>query len=219
MPAPSKSRARRAAPSPADAGRSGRRSWSVLLTVAALLIPLAACQNEPPEERVARLRADYQAELSGFLVRERPIAPTGAAGEPPAGAEAAPTEPEAAQPGTAEPGDAAPETVPPLPDEAAVERDVVLDIMLRNRGDESLPGITLDIEQVDAQERVKANYKIYVDAAGATPGGQPAAVSHVLEDVDFAPGDKFAVEVRSAVPPEARGDYRELAEAAEGSAP
>jgi hypothetical protein len=102
----------------------------------------------------------------------------------------------------------------PVDEAADVRQDVLLDIVIHNRSDERLPGLTLDVEQVDAQREPKTSYRIYVDTANIAPGSR-AAVAHRLEDVDYALDDAFHVEVRQAIPPEQREEYRELSEAGE----
>lgn len=168
---------------------------------------LAACAAQSPEERVAALRAEYEASLNSFQVREQPVEP------PPV---RAPVEEAAAGPPGAEPiaGEGEPVEPEPAPAAPEVRQDVLLDIVIHNRSDERLPGLTLDVEQVDAQGEPKTSYRIWVDTSNIGPGSQ-GAISHRLEDVDYAPEDGFQVEVRQAIPPEQRGEYRELSEAGE----
>lgn len=171
---------------------------------------LAGCAAQTPEERVAALRADYGATLNSFQVREEPIAPADVTvvAEP------------AAEAGTETALEAGTELAADAPAVAAVapevRQDVLLDIVVDNRGDERLPGLTLDVEQADGQGQPKTTYRIWVDTSAILPGAR-GAVTHVLEDVDYAPGDGFHVEVRQAIPPEERDLYREFAEAAEPS--
>jgi hypothetical protein len=99
-------------------------------------------------------------------------------------------------------------------EEMPMRQDVMLDVVLyKQSGDERLPGLTLDVYQVDAEEKDKASYRIWVDTSRLNKGSRQA-VSYVLEDVDFEEGDKFFVEVRPNVPPEVRGQYQEFADAA-----
>jgi hypothetical protein len=180
----------------------------------AVAATLAACAPQSPEDRVTALRAEYEAELNSFQVVEQPALPAPATApvdeavdgppgaEPVVGEDALPSvDPDAAEP---EPAAAA----------ADVRQDVLLDIVIHNRSDERLPGLTLDVEQVDAQREPKTSYRIYVDTSNIAPGSR-AAVAHRLEDVDYALDDAFRVEVRQAIPPEQREEYRELSEAGE----
>jgi hypothetical protein len=188
------------------------------LAAAALLLAatLAACAPESPEDRVTALRADYEAKLNSFQVVEQPVAPMPAT---------APVEEAAAGPPGAEPvigedvlPSADPDAAEPEPEVAAagpdVRQDVILDIVVFNRSVERLPGLTLDVEQADAQGEAKTSYRIYVDTSNIAPRSQ-GAISHRLEDVDFTPGDGFHLEVRQAILPEQREEYRELSEAGE----
>lgn len=177
---------------------------------------LAACAAQSPEDRVTALRAEYDASLNSFQVSERPVEP------PPA---RAPVEEAAAGPPGAEPlagegeptppaGEGEPTEPQPAPAAQEVRQDVLLDIVIHNRSDETLPGLTLDVAQADAQGQPKTSYRIYADTSNIGPGSQ-GAITHRLEDVDYAPGDGFHVEVRQAIPPEQRGEYRELSEVGE----
>lgn len=104
----------------------------------------------------------------------------------------------------------------------AVDQDVVLDVAVQRGegaagfGDEGLPGLTLDVAQLDAAGREKRRWRVWTDtgelAAGAANEVQPR-----LEDVDYRPGDRFHVEVRGEVPPAERGEYREFSGGSSGS--
>jgi hypothetical protein len=189
---------------------------SAAVAALALAATLAACAQQSPEERVTALRAEYEASLNSFQVIEEPLAP---ARWP------APVEEAAAAPPGTEPTAGDEEIAPPIGEAAAepepaaadpeVRQDVLLDIVIRNRSsDDRLPGLTLDVEQVDAQREAKTSYRIWVDTSNIAPGSQ-GAVSHRLEDVDYVEGDGFNVEVRQTILPEQREEYRELSEAGE----
>jgi hypothetical protein len=91
-----------------------------------------------------------------------------------------------------------------------IRQDVLLDILIQSRSEEPLAGLTLDVTQVDGEQREKGHYRIWVSTAGIGKGrGQ--SVSHRLEGVDYREGDGFHVEVRHPVPLAERGLYRELA--------
>jgi hypothetical protein len=94
--------------------------------------------------------------------------------------------------------------------------EVLLDVLLRNDGRGTLPGVTLDISMAGPGGAEKTHRRVYVDARGADPGGKQ--VSLTLEDLPYEQGDGFSVEVRSAVPPADRGEYREFATSAGGAA-
>lgn len=192
------------------------------------LLLLAGCQSETFEERVTRLRQGYTISSSSFVVKQTPppVAPGVAEGDAATEGEPA-AEGEAAAP--AGEGMAAEEGAPEAAAAAApageaaegedgilvedlipVKQDVLLDLVVRNdnvRG--SLPGLTLDVTQVDAAGNEKAHWRAWIDTSGIErgPGEQ---LTHELEDVEFAEGDTFQVEVRGSIPPEERADYREL---------
>lgn len=184
------------------------------------LLLLAGCQSETFEERVARLRQGYTISASSFVVKQTPppVAPGVAEGN--AATEVPEGEAMAAEEGATE---AAAEAAAPageptegvegimIEDLMPVEQDVLLDLVVRNdnvRG--SLPGLTLDVTQVDAAGTEKAHWRAWIDTSGIErgPGEQ---LTHELEDVEFAEGDTFQVEVRNSVPPGERGEYREFA--------
>jgi len=148
--------------------------------LAVALAAAAACAPDSPEDRIAALRSRYTASLNSFAVEQTPLEP---AAEAPADT--------------------------PLLDPIPTRDDVMLDVLVQRRSDEPLPGLTLDVTQVDGERREKRHYRIWIDVSQITKGrGQ--SVSHRLPDVDFEEGDGFHVEVRHPVPPEERGEYREF---------
>lgn len=194
------------------------RPHAIPAAVAALALAatLAACAEQTPEERVTALRAEYEAELNSFQVIEEPLAPAPATAPVEEAAAAPPgTEPTAGDEEIAPPTGAAAAEPEPAAADPEVRQDVLLDIVIRNRSsDDRLPGLTLDVEQVDAQREAKTSYRIWVDTSNIAPGSQ-GAVSHRLDDVDYVEGDGFNVEVRQTILPEQRDEYRELSEAGE----
>lgn len=193
------------------------------------LLLLAGCQSETFEERVTRLRQGYTISSSGFVVKQTPppVAPGVAEGvmategEPAVEGEAAAPEgegmaaeegaTEAAAEAAASAGEATEgEDGIMVEDLMPVKQDVLLDLLVRNgnvRG--SLPGLTLDITQVDAAGNEKAHWRAWIDTSGIErgPGTQ---LTHELTDVEFEEGDTFEVELRTPVPPGERGEYREF---------
>jgi hypothetical protein len=156
------------------------------------VLAMLACSGQGPAEKVAALRARYGATLNGFVVRQEPAPPaTDAAGVP-----------LAATP----PGIATAELVAPPP----ASSDIILDIVVRHDSREKLPGITLEVDLVDADKREKEHYRIWIDTS-RLERGPGVQVSSVLEDVPYQEGDGFFVEVRPDVPAAERGLYREFA--------
>ena len=208
--------------SPSRSPRRGAASTLALALAAVLTLGLlAACQPASGPERVTALRDTYEATLNSFNVVERPMeveeSEMAAEGDAEAegegeGADAA--EETADQPAAGDEGEEG--TVDEVVEEVPVRQDVMLDIILRKTGGGGqLDGVTLDVYQVDADEQDKANYRIYVDTAGLNKGSRNQ-ISHVIEDVDFADGDKFAIAVRANVPPELYSEYKEYSDAGAG---
>ena len=132
------------------------------------------------EKDVLEARARYAATVDGYVVRQQPLAATV--------------------------GSSAPEATPRL------DQDVELGLAVRHvlpAEEPRLRGITLDVAQVDAAGRSKREWRVWVDTAGLEPGREARSV-HVLNDVDYAPGDGFRVEVRQRIPEAERPEYREL---------
>jgi hypothetical protein len=177
-----------------------RRPRPALLGVVGLMgLGWLACG--PGAEDIAEARTRYVAALDGFMVRQKPV-----------------------------PG-ADPSTAPQL------EQDVTLDLMIRRQTSpspprmwarrsrtwtgetpEGLPGITLDVDQVDAAGKSRRHWRVWVETAGLAPGREIRA-EKVLDDVDFAPGDGFRVEVRHNISAAERAQYAEWGAAATSSGP
>ena len=187
-----------------------RRVHTLLLLIFAALT-VWGCPKATPEERVAQARSRYSVTLNGFFAKEEPVpevAPeTDAIGEAAAAAVAA--EAAVAEEETAEgEGEA---------DEMEMEGprgvDVLLDLIVQHDMDTALPGITVDLTMVDADRNEKGAWTLWIETDGL-PKANQKQITHILEDVDYEDGDGFSVEIRSYVPPEDYGDYREFAEAA-----
>ncbi|HEX6198626.1 MAG TPA: hypothetical protein VF150_00035, partial [Thermoanaerobaculia bacterium] len=177
------------------------------LCLATVLTLACASEPEDPEERVSEIRSRYSARLNGFVVHQVPEVPA----EPPLEVPA-----EGAEPVADDQAEGAEAEGVEVLQEVPVTQAVTLDILVSRDGRNTLPSLTLDITQVDAQERDKASWKAYLDVADVQrgPGTQ---VSYRLEDVEYEEGDGFHVEVRHPVPAAERGEYREFQEYTEGS--
>ena len=101
----------------------------------------------------------------------------------------------------------------------SLEQDVALDLVIRREpseeSPEGLPGITLDVDQVGAAGPSRRHWRLWIDTAGLAPGGEVRS-EQVLEDVEYAPGDGFRVEVRRSVPAAERTQYAEWGAATSG---
>lgn len=180
----------------------GSLAWISL----AVVVAATGCAPSDPVERVEELRSRYDVELNQFIIKSEPVAPPEALGEEMEGegVPAGPPEQAAAQPGD--------DAAAPLVEELPVTSDVVLDILVHSDASERLPGITVDVEQVDSAEQEKGRWRIWIDTSNLAKGGR-TQVTHVVEDIDYEEGDGFQVELIAPVPPDLRSQYREFAEA------
>ena len=158
---------------------------SDLRRVASIAVVLVGAHGCGPrvthEQKVEQLRSQYTASLESLTVKQEPMAAGVAPGDE----------------GVAE------STAP------VVRTDAILDIVVSTDGEERLPGLTLDIEHLDADRRAKDRCTFWVETA-ALARGQSAQVSHVLENVVWETGDAYSVEVRKRIPLEERSGYREF---------
>lgn len=180
-----------------------RYKWIVggVAMVLVLALSSMACGPKDPAERVAGLRSYYKAEVNGFLVLAPPAEDSWDAAEPPSD--------EAVGEGDA---DEAPEGE--VTEEAMVPAEpaatnVQLDVLIRHRSPEKLPGITVDVSMVDADQKEKGHWLWWVDTANIAKSNV-TQFTYVLEDVSYEEGDGFYVEVRHPVPTEERAQYREF---------
>jgi len=167
----------------------------------ALLVLLLAPTSCGPQD-VNQLRQNYTAELNSWFIVEAPGA-----------AQAMITvEGEADEEMSGETEGDGGESGEEMPDEMAetltISQKITLDILLQHNGAGELPVVTLDLSQVDADGNEKQNWRLPVDASDLVGVEQ---ITKSLEGVVVAPGDKFAVAVRSYVPPEEQSEYQEFA--------
>jgi hypothetical protein len=85
---------------------------------------------------------------------------------------------------------------------------IVLDVLVQGGSKPPLPGLTLDVSMAGADGKEKLVRRVWVDTATVGSSGEQKTV--VFDDVDYAPGDGFFVEVRNAVPAAERARYREF---------
>lgn len=177
-----------------------------VLTLLVLVLSLAACGQAGVED----LRRNYTAELNGWYTQETPAAAEAmiTVGDDGAGDDGAGEG--VAEEGAETPGEEGEEEIPSeMPETVTVTQKVTLDIMLRHEGGGTLPRVTVDIYQADAEENQKQNWKLPVDTSDLAVTKQ---FTQTLEGVDLEEGDVFAVEVREHVPPEEQDEYPEFAQ-------
>ena len=174
------------------------RTRQMIVALGVLLSLGWGCRQLSPLEELERIRSSYTAELSSFSVRQQPVA--GEESE----AETEGVEPEADAEDVAA-GEATEEMEP------AVTSDLMLDILIGTESDETIDGLTIDFELVDANEQLKERRLLYVDTSQVMKGSA-IQTTVVVEDVDYVEGDKLTAAVRSPVPPAERGSYREFAD-------
>lgn len=191
---------------------------SLCLVSAGLIAALGACAKETPEERIARLRTEYEVTLNSFVMDQKPLEQEAPEGE----GEMAEGAMEGDMEGAPDAGDEGGMEEEDILEPVELQQDVLLDILVKNTSDGTLPVLTLDVSQVDAygaddpsQGREKAHYRIEIDTSRIVKGASEQ-ILYRLEDVDYQDGDGWSVEVRHPVPPEDRSEYRELSAAEEG---
>jgi hypothetical protein len=88
---------------------------------------------------------------------------------------------------------------------------IALDVQLTGGSTPPLPGLTLDVALSSADGGERAKKRVWVETPQAGLGvTRDGAVTIRLDDLDYQPGDRFSVAVRSPIPLAERGDYREL---------
>jgi hypothetical protein len=200
-----------------------RTVQTLAFSLLAAVLLLAGCAQKSPEERVAETRAEYTVRLNAFLPQE-PEVEEPAAGE---GEEMAGEDEEMAEEGeemagegeeamAADEMEGGDEEMAGEGEEMAAEgphtAEILFDLIVQFEGDEALPGITVDISHADPFEQEKAVYHHWIET-GDMIKGETKQESFVMAIPDFETGDVFSVDLRSYVPPEERGEYREFAEA------
>lgn len=185
-----------------------RRATTFFAVLCAAVV-MWGCPPQTPEEKVAAARARYTVTLNGFFAKEPAPEPAMEEAAAEAAVAAVAAEAAVAEGGEAEEGEEGPA------DELAGPRgvDVLLDLIVQHDLDKALPGITVDLQMVDANRDEKASWRVWIDTDGL-PKANLKQVTHLLEGIEYEEGDAFAVELRSSIPPEEYGDYREFAEAA-----
>lgn len=190
------------------------KSWTSFCFMALILI-ITGCESKSPEEKIAETRALYSVTLEGFsideLSEENP--------EPKPAEEGASVSSEAIGAATiaeeAVEGEVAEEEMEGEVEETGPRStDVLLNLLVRFKGEEPLPGITVDISQSDQNGEEKTTSLQWIPTSDIG-SNETKQVDLNLEGVEFEDGDTFSVLLRTMVPPEERGGYREFSEAGE----
>lgn len=170
----------------------------------ALLVLLLVSASCAPQD-VNGLRQSYTAELNSWFKVEEPAAAEAmitVEGEADGDTEGDAASMQGGEEGAGE----------EMPDEMAetltVTQKVTLDILIQHNGAGELPVVTLDVTQADSNGNEKQNWKLPVDTIDLRGVKQ---ITREIEGVEVAPGDVFAVEVRSRVPPGEQSEYPEFA--------
>lgn len=202
----------------AEPYRQNLRPSLLGLLAAACALLVVACQPQSPEQRVIEARSQYVVELNSWFPQEKPPEPIieevtedGESGDDATANESADST------DAVEGGDADSEMegeimmiepVGPRP------VDIFLDLIVRFDGEEPLPGITLDVSQVNAAGEDKNSWRHFLEIPTIIKS-ETKQVSFTLEDVLFEEGDQFSVVLAKSVDPAERGEYREFAASGE----
>lgn len=184
--------------------------------LAALLL-MVGCAPGSPEEQVAKTRAQYTVKLENFSVEEpepEPM-PEPEMAEEAGEAEGAAMAAEAAVAEEAAEGEAAAEEMDEELEEVMETgprpMNVILHLLVQFGGDESLPGITVEVTQADPFGKEKEPTLHWIDTAGMAKS-DVKQVDLRLEGMEYEDGDAFSVLLSTGIPADTSG-YREFAEA------
>lgn len=181
-----------------------KRQFALAPMVLALAAALAGCG---PQDKAAGLRKNYSLELKEVAVKELKA---DAGGKGPLGGANAAADALADKAAATDAAD--PAALPVLPDAPEGPRRVEVNfgILLKRSVPEALPGITLDIAQIDPFKKAKKTYRHYLELPAGAPMLQDESYHFTMVADEFVDGDKFEVTIRPEVPPADRAAYREL---------
>ena len=92
---------------------------------------------------------------------------------------------------------------------------IELDLLVAGGSQPPLSGLTLDVALMDAEGRERHRRRAWLALERVAPQGSRHTLR--IDDLDYAPGDRFAVELRSPVPASERAEYREFGELGESA--
>ncbi len=193
------------------------RSVLPFALLAFALLLTAGCDTGTPEEKIAKIRAQYKVELNSWSAQDPPQAESPmeeSAGDE--GAEAVAVAAAAAEAGAAAAAEAAEEAEEGAMDEEEMSgpqpKNVLFDLVVYFRGRKALEGITVDVTHADSAQQEKAVYQQWLDTAGMI-NGDTRQMDFMLEGMEVEDGDAFAVTLASGVPADL-GNYAECSEPA-----
>lgn len=152
--------------------------------VAFAVAVVGGCQARTEEQRVEAARAGYRVQLQTFTLKQQPL--------------------------TVEPSTGTAAATDDIREPTPVRTDVLLDVFVSTESEDTLTGLTVDFEHVDAARQLKEHRLLWLDTS-AVAKGSSVQLTVSVENVDYQEGDAFGVEVRSPVPPGERAAYREFA--------
>lgn len=185
-----------------------QRFHSILIwSLFAALLMAWGCAEKSPMEKIAETRAQYTVQLNAWLPQEPEVEPVETVeGDELEGAESEGGEAEMVEETDPAAEEMSEEAIEPEP----LSTDILFDVILYFNGNESLPGITLDIVHAGPNEQVKATYRYWADTADMRKGN-PRQFNFVLQIPGFESGDIFSMEVRQPIGEAEIGEYNEFA--------
>ena len=192
--------------------------YSVTFCLAAMLVlATTGCQPQSPEAKVIATRAQYTVQLQNFSANLPPsVDDIDFTDEAAMAAEEAATSSavaEVAAEAAEATGEEAAEGEEITEEEIGPQvPEIILHLLVRFKGTEALPGITVEVTRRDPFGKEHEPTLHWIETAGMTKS-DVEQVDLAFEAPDFEEGDGYSVFLRSVVPPEDYGKYREFAEA------
>ncbi len=168
------------------------------VVIISLFLLQISCKKKSQAEKVEEMRSKYAVKLNSWIVKED-VAQETFEQEDTTTEEIDGEETKAAE------GEENQETQEAVPKKVTV----LLDFLVRHSNSEPLPGITVEVYQMDKNKQKKREFKIYLPTEDLLPNISKQ-ITYELKDIELEDGDGFAVEIISPVPPEQRGEYKEF---------
>ena len=90
---------------------------------------------------------------------------------------------------------------------------IELDLLVAGGSQPPLAGLTLDVALVSAEGQERHRRRVWLALDRVAPQGSRQTLA--IDDLDYAPGDRFTVELRSPVPAPERAEYLEFGKSSE----